>query len=44
MDFNPIDEEFIQLIAHYRNKIAKKSLEYLTPIEVFREYIEQFVA
>lgn len=44
MDFNPIDEEFIQSIAHYRNKIPRKSLEYLTPIEVFREYIEQFVA
>ena len=44
MDFNPIDEEFIQSIAHYRNKIPRKLLEYLTPIEVFREYIEQFVA
>ena len=44
MDFNPIDEEFIQSTAHYRNKTPRKSLGYLTPIEVFREYTEQFVA
>ena len=44
MDFNPIDEEFIQSIAHFKNKIPRKSLGYLTPIEVFTEYIEQFAA
>lgn len=42
MDFNQIKEEFAQSIAHYRNNIPRKSLDYLTPIEVFKEYIEQF--
>lgn len=44
MDFNQIKEEFAQSIAHYRNNIPRKSLDYLTPIEVFKEYIEQFAA
>lgn len=43
MDFNQI-EEVAQSITHYRNNIPIKSLGYLTPIEVFKEYIEQFAA
>lgn len=42
MDFNEVDEAFVQAIAGYRNHIPRKSLDYLTPIETFMEYIRQF--
>ena len=35
MDFNEVDESFIQSIASKRNNIPRKSLNYKTPIEVF---------
>lgn len=40
MNFNQIEESFTQSIAHFRNNILRKSLGYLTSIEVFKEYIE----
>lgn len=40
MDFNSVDESFIQSIASKRNKIPRKSLNYLTPLEVFLSYVD----
>ena len=39
MDFNEVDESFIQSIASKRNNIPRKSLNYKTPIEVFLNHI-----
>ena len=39
MDFNEVDESFIQSIASKRNNIPRKSLNYKTPIEVFLSHI-----
>ena len=39
MDFNEVDESFIQSIASKRNNIHRKSLNYKTPIEVFLSHI-----
>lgn len=39
MDFNDVDESFIQSIASKRNNIPRKSLNYRTPLEVFLSYI-----
>ena len=39
MDFNEVDESFIQSIASKRNNISRKSLNYKTPIEVFLSHI-----
>lgn len=35
MDFNTVDEAFIQSVSDYRNHIPRRSLKYRTPIEVF---------
>jgi len=40
MDFNKVDESFIQAVATKRNHIPRKSLNYRTPIEVFLSYID----
>ncbi|MGJ1092753.1 MULTISPECIES: IS30 family transposase [Enterococcus] len=39
MDFNEVDESFIQSIASKRNNIPRKSVNYKTPIEVFLSHI-----
>lgn len=39
MDFNLVDESFIQSIASKRNNIPRKSLHYQTPLEVFLSYV-----
>ena len=39
MDFNEVDESFIQSIASKRNNIPRKSLNYKTPIEIFLSHI-----
>lgn len=39
MDFNLVDEEFIQSISSKRNNIPRKSLNYRTPMEVFLSYV-----
>ena len=39
MDFNEVDESFIQSIASKRNNIPRKSLNYKTPTEVFLSHI-----
>lgn len=41
MDFNEVDESFIQSIASKRNNIPRKSLNYKTPIEVFLSHISK---
>ena len=41
MDFNEVDESFIQSIASKRNNIPRKSLNYKTPIEVFLSHIKE---
>lgn len=43
MDFNKVDETFIQAIASKRNNIPRKSLNYQTPLEVFLSYVENDV-
>ncbi|HCS93993.1 MAG: IS30 family transposase [Bavariicoccus seileri] len=40
MDFNKVDESFIQAVATKRNHIPRKSLNYRTPIEVFLSDID----
>lgn len=35
MDFNTVDEAFIQSVSDYRNHIPRRSFKYRTPIEVF---------
>lgn len=39
MDFNTIDQAFIQSISSKRNYIPRKSLNYRTPMEVFLVYM-----
>lgn len=39
MDFNEVDEAFIQSVASKRNNIPRKSLNYKTPLEVFLSYV-----
>lgn len=41
IDFNELDEEFIQAVSHRRNRIPRKSLNYRTPLEVFLERVSQ---
>lgn len=41
MDFNEVDESFIQSIASKRNNIPRKSLNYKTPIKVFLSHISK---
>lgn len=38
-DFNLVSESFIQAVAHRRNSIPRKSLNYQTPLEVLTENI-----
>ncbi len=40
MDFNEVEEYFIQSIASKRNNIPRKSLNYKTPLEVFLSYVD----
>lgn len=40
MDFNKVDETFIQSVASRRNNIPRKSLNYKTPLEVFLSYVD----
>ncbi len=39
MDFNSVDESFIQSVTSKRNNIPRKSLDYRTPLEVFLSYV-----
>ncbi|WP_034551770.1 IS30 family transposase [Carnobacterium funditum] len=41
MDFNEVDQAFVSSIAHKRNKIPRKSLNYQTPLEVFMSYMDE---
>ncbi|HHA4398836.1 TPA: IS30 family transposase, partial [Enterococcus faecium] len=41
MDFNSVDEFFIQSVASKRNNIPRKSLNYRTPIEIFLSYVQE---
>ncbi len=40
MDFNEVEEYFIQSIASKRNNIPRKSLNYKTPLKVFLSYVD----
>ena len=40
IDFNQVDQTFVSSIAHKRNTIPRKSLHYLTPLEVFLSYLD----
>lgn len=40
MDFNTVDQFFIQSISSKRNHIPRKSLNYCTPLEVFLSYMD----
>lgn len=40
MDFNEVDESFIQAIASKRNHIPRKSLNYKTLLEVFLSHVD----
>ncbi|NMA75316.1 MAG: IS30 family transposase [Bacteroidales bacterium] len=41
MDFNEVSEMFIQSVAHRRNNIPRKSLNYLTPIEKLLTVVDE---
>ena len=41
MDFNLVDQAFVSSVAHKRNKIPRKSLNYLTPLEVLLSYVDE---
>lgn len=41
MDFNEVDESFIQAVASKRNNIPRKSLNYKTPLEVFLSFVDK---
>ncbi len=41
MDFNQVNETFIQSIASKRNHIPRKSLNYRTPMEVFLRHVDK---
>ncbi|MCB5954429.1 IS30 family transposase [Enterococcus sp. CWB-B31] len=40
MNFNEVDEAFVQSVASKRNHIPRKSLNYRTPMEVFLSYMD----
>lgn len=40
MDFNTVEEHFVQAIASKRNHIPRKSLNYRTPLESFLSYMD----
>lgn len=42
MDFNQVDQSFVSAVASVRNQIPRKSLQYLTPLEVFLNYINEW--
>ena len=42
MDFNQVDQTFVSAVASVRNQIPRKSLQYLTPLEVFLNYINEW--
>lgn len=41
MDFNLVDQAFVSSVAHKRNKIPRKSLNYQTPLEVLLSYVNE---
>jgi IS30 family transposase len=41
MDFNLVDQAFVSSVAHKRNKIPRKSLNYRTPLEVLLSYVNE---
>ncbi|WP_034552274.1 IS30 family transposase [Carnobacterium funditum] len=41
MDFNEVDQAFVSSVAHKRNIIPRKSLNYQTPLEVFMSYMDE---
>lgn len=41
MDFNTVDQAFVSSIAHKRNKIPRKSLNYQTPLEILSKYVTE---
>ena len=41
MDFNDVDQYFVSSVAHRRNSIPRKSLNYKTPLEVFLSYLDE---
>lgn len=41
MDFNLVDQAFISSVAHKRNNIPRKILNYQTPLEVFLSYVHE---
>lgn len=41
MDFNEVDQTFVSSVAHKRNNIPRKSLNYQTPLEVFMSYMDE---
>lgn len=41
MDFNEVDQTFVSSVAHKRNNIPRKSLNYQTPLEVFMNYMDE---
>lgn len=41
MDFNKVDQYFVNSVADKRNRIPRKSLNYKTPLEVFMEYVKK---
>lgn len=41
MDFNTVDQTFVSSIAHKRNKIPRKSLNYQTPLEILSRYVTE---
>lgn len=43
MDFTKVDETFIQSITSKRNHIPRKSLNYLTPMEIYLNHINDGV-
>ena len=40
MDFNEVENSFIQSITSKRNNIPRKSLNYKIPLEVFLSYVD----
>ena len=41
MDFNLVDQAFVSSVAHKRNKIPRKPLNYQTPLEVLLSYVNE---
>lgn len=42
MNFNLVNQAFLSSVAHKRNKIPRKSLNYQTPLEVLLSYVNEF--